>query len=736
MAITIDKVISAGTTVASLGDVVFSNSNGVSFGANGQTITASHNALTSQSNQAFSAQGGSSAFQTLIFTNSNGFSFSNTGGSVWGSYTVPVVTNSSWTVSDAVTSQTIGRLAFTNANGLTMTLSTSNNGNATVFGSYTVPTVTNSSFSVQDSATTINPVARLAFSTGNNITLSLSTGASSATVGIQHNLAGTSTGFTGGASISGSFTHNSSGLAISLSHPAWITTAALSGDTTKYMQAWELTGNTAGTTSSAQGTKIYFEGGNSITVSGNSNTIRFSVGNYLTTAMASNRGSDFVAATAGFNGTNASGTIASNSWSVSVAAQTNQTMGLYMSSNTTSSVSSGTVDARSMTFRGVGIASVGYSGGEVVISVPAGGGAGDGGNTIAAGTRTATTSGAVLFSNANNFTWGLDAVNGSAITASYSQSNQDLSLYALGNTTQNSSTVLNASALSFNASNGGLSVGFSNGSIVLSNPPPLSSFQNMPGIFNSSVLTFGMTSLSQAIQFLLPQDGSFSLLRIPVTMSTNSTTIATMASATASAQGGLSHTFNAVIYSLGTGANSRSLQSVASGSCSMQFSQKISVTNSTQASYSLAITANALGEAGNTSRSTQYSVSNTNYSFTTNQIATEWSAGRFIDIPFANSLKQGNYWLIIGASSSTSSAGAAGLAALTNCHVRYSGHYGASQANVGFGVMGSTNMTSGGQLGAGFFSTAGGGTTNSIPISAISSTASNPMPFFMLLRSA
>ena len=55
-------------------------------------------------------------------------------------------------------------------------------------------------------------------------------------------------------------------------------------------------------------------------------------------------------------------------------AQTNQTIGAYMSSNTTSSVSSGTLDARSMTFRGMGIASVGYSGGEVVISVPAGGG--------------------------------------------------------------------------------------------------------------------------------------------------------------------------------------------------------------------------------------------------------------------------------------------------------------------------------------------------------------------------
>lgn len=124
--------ISAGSTSNNLTNFEFNNANGVSFGLNGSTITASHNALTSQSNQAasaangsftfqtlpfadsngisfstgtqgifatvktdyltsqsnqaFSAQGGSSAFQTLVFTNSNGISFSNTNGSVWASH--------------------------------------------------------------------------------------------------------------------------------------------------------------------------------------------------------------------------------------------------------------------------------------------------------------------------------------------------------------------------------------------------------------------------------------------------------------------------------------------------------------------------------------------------------------------------------------------------------------------------------------------------------------------------
>jgi hypothetical protein len=90
------------------------------------------------------------------------------------------------------------------------------------------------------------------------------------------------------------------------SQGAYLTTAMASNRGTDFVQA------TAG-----------FAGTN---VSGTiaSNGISVSVGNYLTTAMASNRGTDFVQATAAFAGTNASGTIASNGVSVSVNAQSAQ----------------------------------------------------------------------------------------------------------------------------------------------------------------------------------------------------------------------------------------------------------------------------------------------------------------------------------------------------------------------------------------------------------------------------
>ena len=151
-AVTLSNIkVSAGTTSNNLSAMTFADGSGVSWGINASTITASvktdyqssnANYLTSQSNQALSGSNGSFTFQTATLGNLNGMSFYTSNGSMVGSYTVPTVTNSSWTVSDAATSATVGRLAFTNSNGLTMSLSTSNNGNHTVIGSYTVPTVT------------------------------------------------------------------------------------------------------------------------------------------------------------------------------------------------------------------------------------------------------------------------------------------------------------------------------------------------------------------------------------------------------------------------------------------------------------------------------------------------------------------------------------------------------------------------------------------------------------------
>lgn len=94
----------------SSGHVSFINGNGVTIGGTNNQLTFSHDGLTSQSNQAFSAAGGSSAFQTLNFSNANGFTFSNSGGALALSGTKFQVTAPGSTFTDG--------FSFINANGV------------------------------------------------------------------------------------------------------------------------------------------------------------------------------------------------------------------------------------------------------------------------------------------------------------------------------------------------------------------------------------------------------------------------------------------------------------------------------------------------------------------------------------------------------------------------------------------------------------------------------------------
>lgn len=110
--------IGAGTQTQSTGTIIFSNSNGITFGLGGGTITASHNGLTSQSNQAFSAANGSATFQTLSFANSNGVSFSTGTQGLFASHNGLTNIN----VSAGTTSQNLSALTFSNLNGVTFGL--------------------------------------------------------------------------------------------------------------------------------------------------------------------------------------------------------------------------------------------------------------------------------------------------------------------------------------------------------------------------------------------------------------------------------------------------------------------------------------------------------------------------------------------------------------------------------------------------------------------------------------
>ena len=272
----ISGIIVSNTTYTS-GTVSFSNANGISFGSSaGQAITASYTVpatagLISGLNVSGGAGNSQSNVTGMTFNNANGMTFGVSTGAnvvtVTGSYTVPTVTNSSWTVSDANTSATVGRLAFTQANGLTLSLSTSNNGNHTVFGSYTVPSTTGliSAVNISGNGTSGN-VTQIVYSNLNGMTFGVSTAgggpigtvtASYTVPSVTQYFSNTGTTFNG-ANISGSMTLNTNGLQLSLSGGA--------GGGGGFTGGVSTGGNTLGNTGTQTG-QIVFAGGNNITLS-------------------------------------------------------------------------------------------------------------------------------------------------------------------------------------------------------------------------------------------------------------------------------------------------------------------------------------------------------------------------------------------------------------------------------------------------------------------------------------
>jgi hypothetical protein len=328
---------------------------------------------------------------TYQLSNANNVSFGLNAGTITASASYPAQS-----VQPVAVSGSNGSFAFS-----TLTLGASNglsfySTNGSIVGSYTVPAVPSSyvsqingssgalSLAVGSSLSSSQNGSSITFGLASNITTALQSAgaylttarASNDAVGLNTALtagplawtvnssgislnagsaAGTTTGFAGNL-ISGSMTHNTAGLNVSLNHPAWLTTAAQSNHS-HGNPTLALT-NLSGTTNSAS---------NGFTLS------------------------------------------------LSAAAPSGGTQSLYAVSNTTQSTS-GTY-TNGLSFAGAGIASVGISNGSVVVSVPAGGGAGDGYNIVQIGT-TGTTGTAWSSLSASVF------LNGSNMTVSQNNSNQ------------------------------------------------------------------------------------------------------------------------------------------------------------------------------------------------------------------------------------------------------------------------------------------------------------------------
>jgi hypothetical protein len=119
---------------------------------------------------------------TVSFSNANGISFgSSAGQAITASYTVPTVTNSVWSISDNATSGTVARLAFTNLNGVTLSLSTGAGGSHTIVGSVAAAGGAQTGISSLIAGQT-QTVGALSFSNANGVSFGIVSGANTGTL--------------------------------------------------------------------------------------------------------------------------------------------------------------------------------------------------------------------------------------------------------------------------------------------------------------------------------------------------------------------------------------------------------------------------------------------------------------------------------------------------------------------------------------------------------------------------
>ncbi len=569
-------------------------------------------------------------------------------------------------------------------------------------------------------------------------------------------------------------------------------------NSSKYVQNWKLTGNTAGTTSSANGTDLWFSGGNSITVSGSSNSIVFSVGAYITTAMQSNAATiSNVNLSAGTTSNNLSAFVFSNSNNVSfglngstvtatisVPAQSVQTIGAYVVGNTTGQSSSTTFDARTVSISGAGNVSVGYSGSNLVIS---GGTAAPSPVNFSAGT-TSGNLGSVVFSDSNGVSWGLNGSTVTATVSTYSTVGTATTVAAVGSANSVGTITRWAAEDHIHAGIGGLGISTSGNTsgttgsvqgtywIQGGNNVTVSQITSNNGshtlVLSGAALPYNgflePYPLLTATQTLLPAAGSWYLAPFTAFGSISGGRVNLLAVNTGTANlfqdigetayksattGTLnqSYTLSAAvaIFSQGSGTNSTRLESVWSNSHSFGWSKVVNV--STNAASNIAVSLaqsisyqSEIGSGGvytNVQYANAGSSTIANSSGASTALSTVFSSGRNIisgsivqPIGFNTTLSAGIYWLGYAWSSTRASASTGGLL-VSGPDFGFSGLVGMSRLAVDslFRNLGSTVTTARSQLiPYGVYTAA----ANMAPPSAIalssdlSSLASQWVPYF------
>lgn len=489
-------------------------------------------------------------------TNASGGTITVSGPNVGGAQTgISGIANSQTTyTSGTVSLSELGAITIRSTTGNQFQLSVNSQTDQTL-GLYAVGNTTGQSSSTTRDARTLSFRGAGDVSVGySNSSIMISAPAQTAQTGIS-GIANSQTTYTSGT--------------VSLSELGAITIRSTTGNQfqlsvnaqtgTQFSAGLTNSGNTSGDTGTVGG-RLLLVGTNNITLSGSTNGASMTITMSGPTVGGAQTG---ISGLANSQTTYTSGTVSlselgaitirsttGNQFQFSVNSQSNQSEGWYALGNTTGQSSSTTLDARTISLRGDGIVSLGYSNGSLRISASqsvqpetqtAISGIANSQTTYTSGTVSLSELGAItirsttgnqfqfsvnaqtaesqsigmsnlgntsgttgiasgaqvrfLFAGGNNITLS-QSLNGASGTITISgpntaaQSNQTLGMYAVQNTTgQSSSTTMDARTLSV-AGDGAVSVGYSAGSLRISAPTQTVQTQ---GILSAGVSTGGNT---------------------------------------------------------------------------------------------------------------------------------------------------------------------------------------------------------------------------------------------------
>lgn len=515
--------IAAGGATVLTGTVSFANANGVTFGVNGSTVTAS----VAPSGQTISLSAiGNTTGSTASTTFNTNLSYSGAGGVSVGFSGQTIIISGATTAAQTIQSANI----FAVGNTTGSTSSTTFNTNLSFSGGGIA------SVGLSGNTVIISAPARSMTAVGNT------TGSTSSTTFNAIN------SFSGAGGVSVGF----SGQTIIISGA---TTAAQTIQSANLFAVGNTTGSTSSTTFN---TNLSFSGTGIVSVGFSGNTVIISattsqsvqtegwtaIGNTTGSTSSTSFNSNFsISGSAGIS-------VGFSGQTIQIAGPATSAQSWFASSNTTGSTSSTTFQ-NNFTLQGAGGVSVGFSGQSIIISGGAGGGAGTlsvtaVGNTTASTSSTTIAENNVVFSGAGAASLGF---SGNTIVVSAASAGNTQSWSAIGQTTGSTNSTTFGPSVSISGA-GDVSVGFSGQSIIVSAGHTLSNFYYpINPLYFTAANVAPIASNNLFIQYVpIPQNLSISRAGIYISVSPQTSAAASSGSWSATLAIGL-YTRNGTSYS-------------------------------------------------------------------------------------------------------------------------------------------------------------------------------------------